>query len=171
MKRIFFFLLSFFTIATIFSQKENDSIRSKSDFWKKVHFGGGFQLSFGSAYTTIGVSPSAIYSINDHWAAGIGTSYTYSKFKSSDLKYNIFGGSALVIFQPIKEVQLHSEFEQLWVNTNSQFTPDYQVPAWYVGAGYAIGRFGSVGLRYDLLWKENKSIYNSALSPYFKIYF
>lgn len=166
-----FVLFALLTGSLFFAQTSKDTLQTKSEFWKKVHFGGGFQLGIGSQYTSLGVSPSAIYSFNDKWAAGIGTSYTYVGNKSSQMNYHIYGGSALAIYQPIKEIQLHTEYEQLWVNTNSSITTDYQVPAWYVGAGYSIGRFGSVGLRYDVLWNENKSVYNNALSPYFKIYF
>lgn len=160
-----FIFLNFVALA----QENKDNGKEKSKFWENVHFGGGIQLGLGSGYTTIGVSPSAIYSFNDHWSAGVGTSYTFSKISNSH--YHIFGGSAMVFYQPIKEIQLHTEFENLWVNTNNVSLSDYSVPAWYIGAGYSIGRNGSVGLRYDLLWNKEKSVYNNALSPYFKIYF
>ena len=93
------------------SQKVADIDNEKSDFWKNVRFGGGIQLSIGNGYTTIGVSPSAIYEVSDKFATGLGVSYLYSRYKLQDLSYNVYGVSALALYNPIKGIQLSTEFE------------------------------------------------------------
>ncbi len=161
--------LSFFNLLSAQQNKQEENKKSISD---KIHFGGGIQLSIGNAYTVIGISPSAIYELNEHFASGISATYLYVNDKFYNSKQNVYGGSVLVLYNPIKELQLNSEFEYLRINriTNLPNT-DYWIPALYVGAGYAIGKHGAVGVRYDLLWKENKSVYNDALTPYFRFYF
>lgn len=152
--------------------KQADSTRSKSSFFEDVDFGGGIQLSFGNGYTAVGLSPSAVYGFSDQWAAGIGVSYLYVNDNLYNFDYNIYGGSSLVMFNPIEELQLNTEFEMLHVNQkNSDQNNQYWVPAWYVGAGYAISKRGTIGLRYDILFDKDKSVYRDALTPYVKFYF
>ncbi len=167
-------LLFVFTICTFsgFSQKLEDTTVEEESFWKRVRFGGGIQLSIGSSYTTIGVSPSAIYEVSDKFAAGLGVSYLYSKHKLNDIQYNVYGASILGLYNPIKEFQLSTEFEQLNVVQKYDNTKDsYWLPAWYLGAAYSMGRRAAVGIRYDVLYDEEKSIYDSAFTPFVRIYF
>lgn len=154
------------------SQKVDDSNAEKDNFWKNVRFGGGIQLSVGSGFTTVGISPSGIYEFSDKFAAGIGVSYLYSRYKLQDITYNVYGASALVLYNPIKEIQLSSEFEELNVMRNSGGEKDsYLLPAWYMGAAYSMGRRAAIGIRYDVLYDEEKSIYDSAFTPFIRVYF
>jgi long-subunit fatty acid transport protein len=168
-----FVLLLSVNFIDIHAQNEQaDSTRSKSSFFEDVDFGGGIQLSFGNGYTAVGVSPSAVYGFSDQWAAGISVSYLYVNDNLYNFDYNIYGGSSLVMFNPIEELQLNTEFEMLHVNQkNSDQNNQYWVPAWYVGAGYAISKRGTIGLRYDILFDKDKSVYRDALTPYVKFYF
>jgi len=173
MKHIIFILLVLFILPfNGIAQKNQDSIKLKSEFWKNVHYGGGLQLSIGNSYTAIGISPSAIYEFSDKWAAGIGVSYLYVNNKLFRGNSNVFSGSTLLLYNPIKELQINTEFELMNINQKNEFdSSNYWNPAWYVGLGYAIGKHGAIGIRYDLLWKENKSIYNEAFTPYVRVYF
>ncbi len=158
---LFFFLISF----TILAQNDN-----KPKFWDNVRLGGGFGLGFGSNSTTIAISPSAIYEFNDRFALGLGGSYLYSK--NNDLKSNVFGAGIISLYNPIQEFQLSVEFEQLFVNQKLPGFQDanFDYPTLYLGGAYRIGSF-SAGLRYDVLYDANKSIYASAFSPIFRFYF
>jgi long-subunit fatty acid transport protein len=168
----FILLLSVNFIDIHAQNQQADSTRSKSPFFEDVDFGGGIQLSFGNGYTAIGVSPSAVYGFSDQWAAGISVSYLYVNDNLYNFDYNIYGGSSLVMYNPIEELQLNTEFEMLHVNQkNSDQNNQYWVPAWYVGAGYAISKRGTIGLRYDLLFDKDRSVYRDALTPYVKFYF
>jgi len=159
-------------VTTGFAQKIDQSTTEKDTFWKRVRFGGGIQLSIGNSYTTIGVSPSAIYEVSDQFAAGIGASYLYSKHKLNDIKYNVYGASVLGLYNPIKEFQLSTEFEELNVNENyAGVKNSYWLPAWYLGVAYSMGRHVAVGIRYDVLFDEDKSIYDSAFTPFVRVYF
>ena len=160
-------LLVIFLFSTIFTYAQNDN---GPKFWDNVHFGGGFGLGFGSNQTTIAISPSAIYEFNHMIALGLGGSYLYAK--NGNLKSNVYGASIISLFNPIEEIQLSAEFEQLFV-TQKQLGFDnnnFDYPALYLGAAYRVGRFAA-GVRYDVLYDNNKSIFASAFSPIIRFYF
>ena len=168
----FILLLSVNFIDINAQNKQADSTRSKSSFFEDVDFGGGIQLSFGNGYTAIGVSPSAVYGFSDQWASGVSVTYLYVNENLYNFDYNIYGASTLVLYNPIEELQLNTEFEMLNVHQkNGEQKNQYWVPAWYVGAGYAISKRGTIGLRYDILFNKDKSVYRDALTPYVKFYF
>ncbi len=164
MKKIFA-LLIFITISTICFAQNNDT----SKFWDHVRYGGGFGIEFGSNNTAIGISPSAIYEFNEAFALGVGTSYLYAK--NNHLKSNVFGASIISLYNPLREIQLSAEFEQLFVNQKlNALKSNFDYPALYIGGAYRTGAF-SIGVRYDVLYKENKSIFSSAFSPIVRFYF
>jgi len=101
----------------ILAQQQNITSRSSSDFWNKVQFGGGIGLGFGSGYTDISITPSAIYNINEYVSLGLGAKYSYVSQKNY---YNshLYGGSIIALFNPIREIQLSAELEELRVNIN-----------------------------------------------------
>ncbi len=168
----FILLLSVNFIDINAQNKQADSTRSKSSFFEDLDFGGGIQLSFGNGYTAIGVSPSAVYGFSDQWASGVSVTYLYVNENLYNFDYNIYGASTLVLYNPIEELQLNTEFEMLNVHQkNGEQKNQYWVPAWYVGAGYAISKRGTIGLRYDILFDKDKSVYRDALTPYVKFYF
>ncbi len=158
-----------------FANAQDDLPKQKSEFWKKVRFGGGLGLSTGNNFFSATLAPSAIYQFDNNFALGLGLNGTYNKSKNY-YKSTILGASLLGLFNPIQEIQLSTEFEQL--NVNRQFegpfasTPDsnYWVPALFVGAGYRTKNV-TAGLRYDLLYDDTKSIYANALIPFVRVYF
>ena len=58
-------------------------MKTKSDFWNHVQFGGGLGLSIGSGYTDISIARSAIYTVNQYFSVGLGAQYTYAKEKNT----------------------------------------------------------------------------------------
>jgi len=87
-----------------------------------------------------------------------------------------YGASLIGLYNPFNGLQLSSEFEYLFVNQNTETssgqksTTDFNFPALYIGAAYRMRNI-SAGLRYDLLYNENKSIYGNALSPFVRVFF
>nr|WP_321229149.1 alpha-ketoglutarate decarboxylase [uncultured Psychroserpens sp.] len=165
----FLFILFFIISFQSFSQDQ----KQKSDFWKHVRYGGGIGLSFGDGFFSGTLAPSAIYDFNDQFSLGLGLNGTYNSSKNS---YNstIFGGSIISLFNPIDEIQLSGEFELLNVNRkfdNNLFKDDnYWYPALFLGAGYRVNNI-AIGIRYDVLYDRDKSIYADPWAPFFRVYF
>ncbi len=146
---------------------------SRGDFWSKVRYGGGLGLGFGNGTFNAALAPSAIYQANPQFAVGVGLSFNYSKFRES--KLTAYGGSVLTLFNPISAIQLSAEFEQLRVNrefdiSTGNLQDDYWLPALYLGVGYS-NRNVTVGIRYDVLYDEEKSIYADPWAPFVRVYF
>lgn len=170
-KKVFFFafLLIFSTISL--SQTDN---RDSSEFWKHVRFGGGIGLSFGNGFFSGTLAPSAIYEFNPRFALGVGLNGTYNSRKNF-YKSTIFGGSVLGLFNPIYEIQLSAEFEELNVQRNWEddlgiADENYWYPALFIGAGYRTQNI-TIGIRYDVLYDTNKSIYADPWAPFVRVYF
>ncbi len=150
---------------TLFSQSTTNS---KSNFWDNVQFGGGLVFNSSNIVTNIGVSPSAIYNFNDSFSAGVSVSYLYSKQRNISKPLNAYGTSVIALFNPINELQVSSEYE---MNFLRQGDLSQTVPALYFGVGYRTGRNIAAGVRYDVLYDENKSLYASAITPFVRVFF
>ncbi len=158
-----------------FPYSQEQTQKKKSDFWNHVRFGGGVGLNFGDGYFSGTLAPSGIYQFDHQLALGVGLSASYNKQKNL---YNstILGGSIIGLFNPINEIQISSEFEQLHVNRdfdqNHIGNPDdkYWYPALFLGAGYRSGNF-TIGIRYDVLYDDEKSIYSDPWIPFMRFYF
>lgn len=164
----------------VLAQGPQDGVKPKSDFWQHVQFGGSLGLSVGSGYTDILLAPGAIYNFNEFVAAGVGLQGSYVRVKH-DYESYIYGGSLVGLFHPIPEVQLSLELEQLRVNTDFSdfYNPDpdrpYRDPnfwntALYVGAGYSVENV-TIGIRYNVLYDRNKSVYSEPFMPFIRAYF
>lgn len=147
----------------------------KSDFWKHVQFGGGLGLSVGSGFTDVTVAPNAIYNLNHYVSIGAGVQgsiVSQKDFYSSA----IYGISALTLFNPIEEVQLSLEVEQVRVNNYFEMVggPNKKVNFWntglFVGGGYRMDNV-TVGMRYNLLYNKDNNVYSDALMPFIRMYF
>ncbi len=147
---------------------------SDGNFWSKVRYGGGLGLGFGNNSFNAAVSPSAIYQANPYFAIGTGLSFNYSKFRDSRL--TAYGGSLISLVNPIREIQLSAEFEQLRVNQRLELdgSPDlednYWLPALYLGIGYS-NQNVTIGIRYDVLYDDGRSIYADPWAPFVRVYF
>lgn len=151
--------------------------KQKSEFWNKVRFGGAFGLNIGSGFTDITLAPSAIYEVNEYFSTGIGLQGSYIKVnpKNSNLvgyKAYTYGGSYIALFNPIENIQLSAEIEQLRVNVNydNGYIDNFWNTALFLGAGYRSGN-AIIGVRYNVLFESDKNIYHEAFMPFVRIYF
>ena len=165
------FLVSFFLFSCIssFSQTQNQ----KSEFWNKVRFGGGIGLNFVNGGFNGSIAPSAIYQFNNKIALGTSLNFNYSKFNNSKLL--AYGGSVLSLYNPIQFLQASVELEQLRINRSfdtslMQLEDNYWSPALFLGLGYTSNNF-TVGVRYDVLYNDQKSIYANAWLPFVRVFF
>lgn len=155
-------LFVFFICSTIaFTQEDN--------FWDNVRFGGGVGFGFGSNNTTLSLSPAAVYDFNDSFSIGVGIGYSYNKKDS--FKSNIFSPNIFILYRPIREIELSSDLQQMYVQRKSNsFSEKYSYPALNLGFSYRMGSV-SLGVQYDVLYDKNKSIYASAFSPIVRVFF
>ena len=148
--------------------------RSSTEFWNHVRFGGGIGLSFGDGFFSGTLAPSAIYEFSHQFSLGIGLNGTFNKQKNT-YKSTVLGGSLIGLFNPIPEIQLSTEFEELNVSRNwddrfARANENYWYPALFVGAGFRT-RHVTIGIRYDVLYDKDKSIYADPWAPFVRVYF
>lgn len=163
-----------FGIKSEISAQEVPEVSTKSDFWNRVQFGGGIGLGLGNNYTDIMVAPTAIYNFNPYFSAGLGAQYSYVKQKDF-YKANMYGGSVIALFNPIREIQISTELEQLRVNRTYEgfygnATQDFWNTALFVGAGYRNQNI-TIGVRYNVLHKDSDNIYAEAFMPFVRVFF
>jgi len=151
-----------------------NSNSATNEFWQNVRFGGGIGLSFGDGFFSGTLAPSAIYEFNNQFAFGIGLNGTYAKRKNL-YKSSILGGSLIGLYSPIYELQFSAELEEL--NINRKFEDNltlqddsYWYTALFLGTGYRTGNI-TFGIRYDVLYDEDKSIYADPWIPFVRVYF
>src|SRR5690606_7969737 len=175
---LYFTIFLFFINSTAQTSTElNSQQKQKSEFWKKVRFGGGFGLNIGSGFTDITLAPSAIYEINEYLATGIGLQGSYIRVKPRNSAFEnyeayTYGGSWLVLVNPIQEIQLSGELEQLRVNVNYDdgFSDNFWNTALFLGGGYRAQNV-TIGIRYNVLHNSSKNIYSEAFMPFVRVYF
>lgn len=146
----------------------------QNNFWERVRIGGGIGLSFGDGFFSGTLAPSAIYDFNEQFSAGVGLNGTYNSLRN---QYNstIIGGSVIALYNVIPQLQLSTEFEQLHVSRNYDNSialadQNYWYPALFLGAGFRQQNF-TIGLRYDVLFDNDRSVYASAYIPFVRVYF
>jgi hypothetical protein len=161
-----------FFITLSFSQ--NNSADDNS-FWKNVQYGGGIGLNFGDGFFSGVLAPNALYTFNPYVSAGLGVNFQYSSQRNF-FKSSVLGASVIGLFSPYRELQISTEFEQLHVSRkfDQQFVgninDDYWYPALFLGLGYRQGNV-TFGIRYDVLYDEDKSIQNQAWMPFVRFWF
>ena len=161
MKKIFFTLI-LITSLTSYSQRGN--------FWDNVRYGGGFTLGFGNNQTTIGISPSAIYDFDNGFALGAGVGYLFSEI--NDFSTSVYSTSIISLYQTEFDIQFSGEFDYYFAkqSTFNGGSINTNFPALHLGIAYNQGRF-AFGIRYDVLYDENKSVFASPISPVVRFYF
>lgn len=174
-KQNYFFLLVL--ICTIFSTvtAQDSQQNASSDFWQNVRFGGGIGLSFGDNFFSGTLAPSAIYQFNEQFALGVGLTGTYNEQKDT-YKSTVLGGSLIGLFSPINEIQLSAELEELNINRDfdqnfvSNVDDNFWNTALFIGVGYRTGNI-TIGIRYNVLYDEETSIYADPWTPFVRFYF
>jgi long-subunit fatty acid transport protein len=147
----------------------------KNYFWDKVKFGGGFGLSVGSGFTDITLAPNAIYNFNEYVSLGAGLQGSYISSTIDGYKSAIYGGSLITLFNPLEQIQLSAELEQVRVNrTLNLLTGNFKDNFWntglFFGAGYRVENI-TVGVRYNVLYNRNDFVYSEAFMPFIRVYF
>ena len=165
--KIFFLLICTLFSIHLYAQQGG----KKSSFWDEVRWGGTGGANFSNRFTTISVSPQAVYPVNSYFSTGLGLHYSYFDRKDRFTSH-LYGGSFLNFFNPIPSLQLSAELEQLRVNT--KFTNGDRDEFWntalFLGAGYRQGNI-IVGIRYNVLFDDNKSVYPEAWFPFVRVFF
>jgi len=165
------FLICFFTLNSFSQESSSD----KSKFWSNVQYGGGIGLNFGDGFFSGALAPNAVYRFSPYVATGVGLNFSYSSQKDR-FKSTVLGGSVIGLFNPYREFQISTEFEQLHVSRkfDSNFTTtlseEYWYPALFLGAGYTTSNV-TIGIRYDVLYNKDKSIYAEAWMPFVRFRF
>jgi hypothetical protein len=150
----------------------------KSNFWGDVQYGGGFGLGISRDYTNVLVAPSAIYPINDYFATGVGLQGSFVNAKNyigHSYTCKILGGSLIGLVNPFETIQLSAELEEMHVQQNisldgGQFKNDFWNTALFLGAGYRSENI-TIGVRYNVLFKETDGIYADPYMPFVRLYF
>lgn len=168
-KNYFFIGLGLMTFH--FSQAQYST--AQNNFWERVRYGGGIGFDFFNGNINAAISPSAIYPVSEEFAAGLSLNVNYAKF--NDAKFLAYGGSLISLYNPIPQLQVSAELEQLRVNRTfdsgiNRVEDNFWSPALFVGLGYTT-RNVTVGLRYNVLFDENDSIYADALIPFVRFFF
>lgn len=170
MKNTFFKLLMIlFLFSSYLTTAQNVNAPKKDTFINNLRYGGGVGLSFGNNFFSGTLAPFALYEINPYIMTGVGLNATYSNFNANELF--VYGGSLIGIVRPLQELQFSVEFEQLRVNrsfNDSRLNDKYWYPALFLGVGYTTGPV-TFGIRYDVLYDDNKSIYTRAYMPFVRI--
>ncbi|WP_405573898.1 alpha-ketoglutarate decarboxylase [Winogradskyella sp. Asnod2-B02-A] len=162
----------FISTISSFAQEPTSKI---NNFWSQVEFGGGLGLNFGDGYFSSSITPNALYRFSPYIATGIGLNFSYSSQKKV-FKSTVLGGSIIGLFNPIREIQVSTEFEQLHVSRNfdekyvTNADDNYWYPALFIGAGYTSSNV-TIGIRYDMLYDKDKSIYSEAWMPFVRFRF
>lgn len=166
------FLTFFGLLMSSVAVAQNNSNKSPNPFWGNVQFGGGIGLGFGNGSTNISLSPSAIYNINDYFSLGTGVQYSYASQKNSYTS-NLYGGSIIGLINPMEQIQLSAELEQLRVNVdygNGYNAENFWNTGLFLGAGFRNGNV-TIGGRYNVLFNKNDSVYGEAFMPFVRVFF
>ncbi|WP_241507225.1 alpha-ketoglutarate decarboxylase [Aquimarina sediminis] len=159
-------------LSIIFSLQKSNA--QQDDFWSNVSFGGNLGIGIGNDTFSGVIEPAAIYNFNEQFSLGAGISFGY--LESNDYTATNYGGRILAFYNPLREIQLSMEFQEMGVSRTFEIASaedlkeNYWYPALFFGAGYRIGNV-NVGVRYDVLYDEDKSIYGSAYVPFIGVFF
>ncbi|MBT8281897.1 MAG: alpha-ketoglutarate decarboxylase [Muriicola sp.] len=171
-KKIQILLFFFFCSSVLFGCYAQGRYPGTS-FWSELRYGGSFGLGFGNNSLNIVAAPAAIYPVSEQFAIGSNLSFNYAKF--GDAKFTAYGAGVLGYYNPIPALQFSSEFEQLRVNRSfgsafPELKENYWLPVLFLGVGYTSGPV-TFGLRYDVLYDENKSLYADPWMPFIRVFF
>ncbi|MBT8266481.1 MAG: hypothetical protein KJO41_02945 [Bacteroidia bacterium] len=140
----------------------------------RLKFACGFGLNFVGG-TNISLSPNLVYKVSDKVSFGAGLQGSYNAIKDLQ-KTSTIGANVISFYNPSKTFTMLLEFVELNVTTKRE-TPEGEIKnnfwdsALFVGAGVNITRKVTIGAKYNLLYKEDESVYTSAIIPFVNITF
>ena len=124
----------------------------------KLRFGANLGLSLSRNYTVFGLGPQVGYQFTDHFMAGAGVKYYYTKVRTYDydIKSNLFGLNTFGYYYPLRFLAffVQPEMNYIWSTLSYESgVPDTKesgfVPSLVVGGGLRLGR-SHITLNYDL---------------------
>lgn len=170
-------VLVIFNLNLILAQ--NDSISNpETTFLSKLKFGGGLGLAFGNGYSDVTIAPNAYYPINNKVIVGFGILGSYVK-QADFFRSFMIGPSVAGIINPIPEMQLSAEIEELYVQnkvvttnltSSTSLNNNFWNTALFLGAGYNSSN-ATIGIRYNVLYKERDNVYSQAWMPFVRVMF
>ena len=170
--------LIFLSSQTIKAQEQPSVV--KSNFFSDVRYGGNLGVSFGNGFSHIAIAPSAIKPLTPQVSVGAGLQFNYISSKNY-YSSTSYGLSVLGLYNPIPEVQLSAEVEQLRVDRSlkaysqnniyyDRIDDQFWNTALFLGAGYSSGN-ATTGIRYNVLYKKDNFVYHEAWMPFVRVYF
>ncbi len=160
--------LSFLLSGLIFSQEITETLTPDTNRWT---FGGGIGFGFGSnSYFNLSAVPRVGYMLTNNLEGGVLGSVLWQK--SNAYSSTMFGIGPFLNYYIARTFFISANYQHYFINYKDKI---YDVKAntnenaLYLGGGYMqrIGNnsFLQLGLMYNVLWKENSSIFSSGLSP------
>lgn len=167
MKKLF--ISSFILISgVVFSQVAIGTPTAETNKWT---FGGGLGVGFGSnSYFNLQVAPRVGYRLTNDLEAGLIGSVSW---QTSDFyKSTMFGFGPFVNYYFARSFFVSGNLQHFFINYEDKyydFKDNQQETALYLGGGYMqqIGNnsFMQIGLMYNVLYKENSSVFSGGLIP------
>lgn len=167
MKKLFISLFILIS-AVSFSQVAIGTPTAETNKWT---FGGGLGVGFGSnSYFNLQVAPRVGYRLTNDLEAGLIGSVSW---QTSDFyKSTMFGFGPFVNYYFARSFFVSSNLQHFFINYEDKlydYKNDQQETALYLGGGYMqqIGNnsFMQIGLMYNVLYKENSSVFSGGLIP------
>lgn len=153
---------------SLFSQIAVGTSTENNSRWT---FGGGIGLGFGSNnYFNLSAAPRVGYRLTDDLEGGVLGSISWQK--SNAYSSTMFGVGPFLNYYIGRTFFISANYQHYFINYKDKFY-DFKTneneDALYLGGGYMqqIGNnsFLQLGLMYNVLWKENSSIFSSGLVP------
>lgn len=152
----------------VFSQVETETPVENTNRWT---FGGGIGLGFGSQNAFyLSASPRVGYRLTDDLEAGAAGSVSWQT--SDYYRSTMFGVGPFLNYYIARTFYVSANYQHYFINYRDKYY-DYKMngneDALYLGGGYmqriGTNSFLQLGLMYNVLWKENSSIFSSGLVP------
>lgn len=153
---------------SVFSQVAVGTTPESNNRWT---FGGGIGVGFGSNnYFNLSAAPRVGYKLTDDLEGGVLGSVSWQK--SNAYSSTMFGVGPFLNYYVARTFYLSANYQHYFINYKDKIY-DYKAntneDALYLGGGY-MQRIGNnsylqLGLMYNVLYKENESIFSSGLVP------
>ncbi|MRI63008.1 hypothetical protein EDM00_03240 [Ornithobacterium rhinotracheale] len=170
MKNILFTVALALGMVTGYAQLNTYGQYGQNNQPNRWRLGMGAGLSFGNhSYVGVAIAPSLGYDLGNGLEAGATLGYQYNK--NDFYKSNLFSMGPYLNYMFIPQFfgRVHYEyFTGNQTNKRNDFKRDIDESALWIGGGYqSRGRVSfRAGVMYNVLYKENESIFSSAVRPF-----
>lgn len=150
---------------------QTDSIPEADKRW---FFGCGFGLNFVGG-TSLSLSPNLNYMVSNKVSIGAGLQGNYLSIKDLQSTTTI-GGNIIAQYAPTRSLTTLLEFSELNASTKRE-TPTGETKdtfwesALFIGIGYNITDNILLGLKYNVLYDDNQSVYTGPILPFVNVNF